>query len=367
MKRIFLVLMASVLFFTAFSSSAYCEENSIKTYNLTLADAISMGISDNPKLISLDIANKSHKINLEAAKITKRQYKDIVVSASAYDVMYVKKGYYVDTYEMLIRLNEREKIKAEETIKYNITESYYNYKLSQELVYVTEQAYNLATQNLSSMEKRYELGMIAKIDYETALLSTQSLKNTLDSYKRNSEIAKENLKINLGISEDCILNLTDGIECEEFSADIGEDLKNAENNRYDIMALKESYNLAGKYFDYTKALSPDSHNYQTAYSDFITKEYDYNNNKKLILLSVKNSYNNVLNSKEALETSKKSRDISEMKYNINKVKFESGMITNSELTASLNEYLNENISYENAKLKYKLAVEKYKKEILIGL
>ena len=268
---------------------------------------------------------------------------------------------------MLIRLNEKEKIKTEETIKYNVIEAYYNYKLSNELVSVTENAYNLSVENLNSMEKRYELGMISQIDYDTVKLSVKNVKSTLDKYKRNDEIAKENLKIILGITEDCVFNLTDGIEYQDFYADIDEDLKKAEEQRYDILALKENYLLAKIYFDYTKVLSPDSANYQTAYSDLITKEYNYENNKKLILLSVKNSYNNVLNTKEALEISADSRNISELKYNINKIKFESGMITNTELTQSLNEYLNENISYENAKLAYRLAVEKYKKEIQIGL
>ena len=75
-------------------------------------------------------------------------------------------------------------------------------------------------------------------------------------------------------------------------------------------------------------LSPDSANYQTAYSDLITKEYNYENNKKLILLSVKNSYNNVLNTKEALEISADSRNISELKYNINNIStvFEKGIL-----------------------------------------
>ena len=43
------------------------------------------------------------------------------------------------------------------------------------------------------------------------------------------------------------------------------------------------------------------------------------------------------------------------------------MITNTEFTQSLNDYLKENINLENAKLTYKMASEKYNSEISIGL
>ena len=216
MKKNIRILMATILMLTCFSSGAYAEDIitgtcEVKTYDLTLEDAITMALENNPQLEALDITNKSHKVNLDAAKINKRRYKDIPVSASSFEVMYVKNGYYVDTYEMLIRLNEKEKIKTEETIKYNVIEAYYNYKLSNELVSVTENAYNLSVENLNSMEKRYELGMISQIDYDTVKLSVKNVKSTLDKYKRNDEIAKENLKIILGITEDCVFNLTDGI------------------------------------------------------------------------------------------------------------------------------------------------------------
>ncbi len=340
----------------------------VKIYTLTLEQAIDMALKDNPQLASFEAAQRSNRINLDAAQNTKRKYKNAVPSTSNYELMYIKKGYYIEMYEMLMRLNEKETEQAKASIAYNTTSAYFNYKIAQELCNVAENAYNLANENYNNVNKRFELGMIAEIDLNNAHLSVDQSLNTLESYKRNRDTQKENLKIYLQLeNENCDFVLTDTIECDEFSSDIAKDIETAAKSRYDITALKENYELAQKYFEYTKPLSAYSAKYQTAQSDFISKEYSYNNNKNLIMLSVKNSYNNVLNSADNLKIAEKSTEIAFKRYEINKVKFENGMITNSDLTASLNEYSNSKITLENAKLSYKLAVEKYSYDVSIGL
>lgn len=372
MKKTFKMLVLTLICILVIPNLAFADEfttqNGVKIYTLSLEQAIKMAKNDNPQLISLEVAQKSNKINLDSAQLTKRKYKNIAPSTSNYELAYIKKGYYVDMYEMLISLNEKETEQANATIAYNTTAAYFNYKITQELCKVAENAYNLANENYNNVSKRFDLGMIAEIDLNNAYLSVEQCLNTLNSYKRNSDIAKENLKIYLQLeNENCDFNLTDSIECAEFSADITKDIKVAEESRYDIIALKRNYEMAQKYFEYTKPLTAYSARYQSAHSDLMSKEYSYNNNKNLILLSVKNSYNAVLNAEDSLKIAEKSTDIAYKRYEINKIKFENGMITNSDLTASLNEYLSSAISLENAKLSYKLAVEKYGYDVTIGL
>lgn len=348
--------------------TAFAQTDSVKTYTLTLEQAIEMAKKDNPQLESFEAAQKSNKINLDAAENTKRKYKNIAPSTSNYEIAYIKKGYYVEMYEMLMRLNEKETEQANASIAYNTTSAYFNYKIAQELCKVAENAYNLANENYNNVNKRFELGMIAEIDLNNAHLSVEQSLNTLESYKRNRDIARENLKIYLQLeNENCDFVLTDSIECGDFSADIAKDVETAVKSRYDIMALKENYELAQKYFEYTKPLTAYSARYQTAQSDLISKEYSYSSNKNLIVLSVRNSYNSVLNAADSLKIAEKSTEIAFKRYEINKIKFENGMITNSDLTASLNEYSSSAIALENAKLSYKLAVEKYGYEVSIGL
>lgn len=339
-----------------------------KIYTLTLDEAVNMALEDNPQLESLAIKKKSIKINLDDAVRTKYNYRNAPISTSGYDVVYIKEGYYVDTYKMMERLNEKETEKAMETLVYEVTESYFNCKIADALCDIAQNAYDLANENLDNVTKRYELGMIAKIDLDNAAVNVESVKNALDSYKRNAQIAKDNLKIKLQLDgEECDFVLTDEIDYTAFEADIDADIEKAMGNRYDVTALKESYELAEDYFEYTKGLTESSAKYQTAYSSLVEAEYSYTNNKRLIALSIRAAYNQVLNCADSLTTAEKSASIAKQKYEINKVKFESGMITNSDLTQSLNDYLSADISLENAKLSYKLAVTKYNADIKIGI
>ncbi len=369
MKKICKLLVTALLCFSCFLNCAYADEVVMPvTYTLTLDAAIDMALTDNPQIKVLEIEQASNRINLLSAQLSKKNYKNYPVSVSNYDLMYIKNGYYVDMYEMLIDLNPKKIEQAQAQIKYNVTESYYNYNIATALCDIAADAYELAKENLDNVTKRYELGMIATIDLDNAALSVDSVKNTYDTYVRNADIAKDNLKIHLQLDgEDCEFILTDDINYEEFSANADEDIKIAMDSRYDVNALKMSYKLAQMYFDYTEGLGESTAKYQTAYSDYVSKEHAYTNNSKLIALSIKSCYNNVLNCADSLATAEKSADIAKQRYEINKVMFESGMITNSELTQSLNEHLSENVKLENAKLNYKMAVEKYRAEISVGL
>ncbi|MBQ6998451.1 MAG: TolC family protein [Clostridia bacterium] len=369
MKKICKLLVTSLLCFSCFLNCAYAQEAVMpNTYTLTLDEAVNMALEDNPQIKVLEIEQESNRINLLSAQLTKKNYKNYPVSVSNYDLIYIKNGYYVDMYKMLIDLNPKKIEQAQAQIKYNVTESYYNYKIAETLCDIAADAYELAKENLDNVAKRYELGMIAQIDFENAKLSVDSVKNTYDTYVRNAGLAKDNLKIHLQLDdENCEFILTDDIDYEEFSANADEDIKKAMDSRCDVSALKMNYKMAQKYFDYTEGLGETTAKYHTAYSDFVAKEHSYTNNSKLIALSVKSCYNNVLNCADSLATAEKSADIARQRYDINKVKFESGMITNSELTQSLNEYLSENVKLENAKLNYKMAVEKYRAEISVGL
>lgn len=366
-----ITVCAALLCNTAFAAEEAKTEASAepKVYSLSLEDAIERAMKDHPQLEANEAEQESNRINLAAQKESKRKYNNSKVSASVsnYEIIYIKNGYYVHTYETLMRLNEKKEEQIKANIAYNVTQSYFNYKIADSLCDIAENACDLARENYSNVQTRYDLGMIAELDLKNARLSVEQCENTLASYERQCDIAKENLKFYLQLDgENCDFVLTDNISCDEFSADLEADLAAAYENRYDVTALKENYLLSEECYNLSKSLAGTA-KYQTVYSDFITKEYEYTNNKKLIGLSIKSSYNGVLNAKDSLSLAEKSTEIAKQTYEINKIKFENGMITNSDLTESLNNYLSSNISLENAKLNYKLAVEKYGYEISVGL
>lgn len=368
MKKAGRIIAAIVCVCTLFTT-AYAAEATKKTYTLTLDEAVNMALEDNSEIEALEIALKSTKISLDDAIRTKYKYRNYnTVTANDYGMIYMKKGYYVDAFKTEERIKTKQIEQTKENITYETISNYFGYKLSNALCDVTQNAYELAEENLDNVTKRYELGMVAKIDLDNAALSVESVKNSLDQCKRNADLAKEKLKITLQIDdEDCDLILTDEITCDEFNAQIEEDIEKAKENRYDIMALRENYELLKEYFEYSKGLTEDSAQYQDAYSNYITAKNNYDVSQKQILLGVRSCYYNVINASDGLTTAEKSVELEKQKYEINKVKYENGIITNSDLTKSLNDYLNAGLSLENAKLNYKLAVEKYNAEIRIGI
>lgn len=351
----------------------YADENgdaAQKVYTLSLDNAIETALKDNPELEVNDIKLSSANVSLEAARLTKSSAKNAPISVSSgLTTAYAKDGYYVEACESQIRLLKLERQKLESKIAYNVTEKYYNYKLMERLVSVTEQAYTLALDNKQTADEKYKLGMISELELqsaETALLQSELER---DNYKRNFDIAKEDLKIILQLDgENCDFVLTDDIEYAEYTSDSEADAEKAIESRYDTNALKEADALAKTYFDITaKYSASNTAAYNSAKSDYIQASYNKTNNTKLIALSVKSDYNNVLTTKGELEIAQKNFEIKKLEFRAATLRHEMGMLTNMQLTATLNSLSQQEIATENAKLAYKLAVEKYKYNITIGL
>lgn len=371
-KKLVSVLLCSALLF----SYAYADEDVLspessetKVYSLTLNEAIEIALTDNPQILVCETSAENLKKQLEAAKINKAHLKDVrkVSASSGYEAKYIKGGYYVHSCEAGIMLNELENKQIRSKIAYNVTQKYYNLKNCEKLVNIAADSYNLVLGNYNNAVISYGLGIISKNDLDNTEIGVKRAKYMLELYQNNLDIAREDFKIALRKnSENCTFVLTDEIVCEDFNADIGADLMLAKENRYDLAGLKSSYELAKEYFDLT-GLTSDSATYTSAYSKYITAEYNYTNNSDLILLGVKSAYNSAVAAKNDADVAQTNLALKEDAYNIAKIKHEQGMITNSELSSALIDASQAEIENENAKLTYKLAQEKYKYEISIGL
>jgi len=348
---------------------AYESSSSTVVYTLSLNDAISMAVTDNPQLKACEAKQNNNRIQLDSAKYSEHSYsKTRTVSVSSgYEVTYVKGGYYVFACEEAIKLCDKEYEQIKSKIAYDVTEKYFNYKSVLKLVELTEKSFGLVAENYNNAKLSYDLGLISKYELDNAELSVKQLKYNLENLKNSCELAKDSLKISLNKNNvDCDFILTDNVTTELFTTNLQEDLELAKQNRYDINGLKSNYLMAKKYFELT-TVPNTSAKYNSALSSYITAEYNYNNNSALILLGVKSAYNNIFATNNALDIKDSTLNLKKSNYEIAKVKYEQGLITNTELTTALNDVAQAEIDLENAKLSYKLAVEKYKYEINIGL
>jgi hypothetical protein len=185
---------------------------------------------------------------------------------------------------------------------------------------------------------------------------------------RALSIAKENFMIALNEEKTVAFNLIDEIETSELTADVDVDINKAMATRYDVLALKEKKDLDQLYFDITdKVTSENTAVYKKANSALIDTKYMYTNGVKLIKLGLRATYIDLLNAGDTLMLSELELDITNREYNADKIKYEIGVITNMELTDSLNKKLISEVEFQKSKLDYKLAKEKYDYEIKTGI
>jgi outer membrane protein TolC len=346
--------------------SAFSEE---EVLSLSLDEAIEYAISNNPQLEANDVKIAKEKVSIDAEQANKRKAKATPLTFyTPVEISYVKNGYTLSAAEMGLRIALAQKEQTKNKIAYNVTQSYFNYKLSERLINVNENAQSLADENKKAVDRRFELGMAAKIEVLGAELALQRMKTNKNIAIRNLSIAKENFKIALNIENDTQIKLIDEIETKSFDILLEEDIKKAMETRFDVLALKEKKDLDGLYFDITaKITAENTANYKKAQSQFMDSKFSHYNGSKLIQLSLRGTYNTVLNSFDMMELAKLDYEIKVKEYEGAKIKYEIGMITNTELTDSLNKMLNSEVEYEKSKLAYKLALEKYNYEIKTGI
>lgn len=367
---LFFVIFCLSVSFVAADENIKENETETEINTLTLDEAIALAVEGNPSLNACEIKKDNYKTQLSAAYIQKSSYKNNSVkiyASSGYDAIYIKNGYYVDLYESQIELCDYEYEQIKSTLAYNVTQKYFNLKNCEKLLNIAKNSYNLVSESYNNAETSYNLGLIPKYDLDSTAINLKKAQNAVSLYENNLNIAKEDFKIAIRKNnEDYDFVLTDEIKCEDFDTDLSADLTTAEKSRYDILGLKSQYELSKKYLDIT-ALPSNTARYTDAYSKFITAEYNYTNNKDLILLGVKTAYNSIFSAKNDMDTANDNLLLVNDAYNIAKIKYEQGMITSNELTNALNNISQAEIELENAKLTYELAVKKYQYEISIGL
>ncbi len=345
-------------------------ESEPTVYSLSLDDAIKMAYDGNEKLRANELEQYGNEINIKSAEITYlRMKKASVRLPDGFETMYcAKNGYGLEAARMQLRLSQKKNEQIKGTIAYDTTQAYYNCGLMNKLVNAAQNSYELAVANQNVVDAQYALGLIPKLDYENASIAVERAANALNSYELQRDLAYENLKILLNKdTENCSIVITDEIECSDYESDVVSDAASAVETRYDLTALKESRDLAKMYFDLSDVLTEASAVYNQANAAYVQADYDYTNTCKLITLSIKSCYNNILTAKADMNTAELTYNMKVKEYDSAKVKYELGMITNLELTKTINDLYDAQVTYANAKLSYRMAVEKYKYEVTIGL
>lgn len=344
--------------------------------SLSLEDAIASAIDGNPQIEAADAKIKSAELSLEVTNLTQKDFNQLnkeytiaVDVSNAMDTAYLKHGYYPVAAQTAIDLAKLEKEKIEASIAYDVTEKYFNLKLLEKLLNIAEASYELTKENADVVKKQFELGYVSNLEVQNVEAAVESAQFTIEGYKRNLLLATDSLKIAIQQEEVALpYELTDDIPMPEMPENLDEAVSAAMETRYDVTALKKALDLQSMYFDITALYVNDkTAKYHQAYSDYVSAKYTYENSAKMIALSIRSEYMNILSAKESIQTAESALAVKQIEYDSGKIKYEMGVITNIELTKIMTELESCKVQLENANLSYMLAVEKYNYDIGIGI
>lgn len=362
LKKVFSLFLFALILIMGIS--AYASD----MHRLTLNDAITMATDNSPELEICELNQQELSKQIKDAVLTQKENRNTPVYVSQnFDVIYIKKGYFVNLYKAQLGLAEKQEIQTEAKIAYDTTQKYYTLKNAQKLCEVALNGVDRATQNLNLTKEKYKLGMCTQMDVTNSEIALEEAKANLLAYQNNSDLAEDSLKIKLGIDDETIPELVDSIESVILETSLSDDISSALDSRYDVEALKVNMELAEQYYGIAAIMGTDTAKYFSAYADYLEASSNYTNGKKNITLGIKSAYYSVLNAQKATELAKKKLDYQKNQYEIHKLRFEIGMITNDVLIALSDELMLSEINYENALLEQKLAVENYNYQITIGV
>lgn len=297
----------------------------------------------------------------------------------------------VQTSKLYKELSEMSRQKTETEIKTEVTDGYYLVLVSEELLTKLEQ--NLV--NLKDLYKKTEIlasvGIIEKNDVDQLQVQVNTMQNAVNSSKRQLELATNILRLQMGVSIDTELVLSDKLDMildqTNVEATMLKDFRLENNIDYQLMDqqvvigkkmvdLKKASalpSIAGFYSYTYKLLKPDFdmtpphiiglqmnipvfssglRNAQTqqAYLDLKTIQ----NNRDLVSdqlrMQEKQLRFNLTNAFETYNNQKSNIEVSRRVYNSLKLKYEQGLISGLDIITADNNYLKAETDYISATL-----------------
>ncbi len=363
------ILSLVMLFVILISGMHTVSAQDKKVYKLSLQDAINMALEKDPAFMSADVKIQDAERQLKQARKNHKDMQGVPIRVSqGISSFGVQRGYYVKQAEIGVESAKREKEQSIANSAYSLTQQYYGVKLSERVLESAKTALKMATDNLSVLEMQFSMGLVAENDVENAKLSVKRAQASLSQLERNLELAKKTLAVSLYIEdEEYELVLTDDIEYEEFSTDLAGDTKKAMETRYDVFMLDSALSQAGFLLDISDLFGYTSAEYSSAKAAMIQSEVTSKYSKKMIGISINSSYNAILDAKDNVFIAEDNLLLKQQDYNVAKIQYDLGLITNTQLTAIMNNVTTAQTELDNAKLTYKLAVIKYGYEIAVGL
>ena len=189
--------------------------------------------------------------------------------------------------------------------------------------------YNTKKSDISKLQ--YESGFLSKKDYEDTITNNTDSENEIKELESKNEIALNNLKLTLGISQGVDVNLDNNVEVDfnsVISINYNEDLKEMIKNSIDISASNLEVDWA-KDDDDNEKNNDDEHDYENYTLE--NKELSLDKQSTTSEINFKEKYNNLMTAYNSIKSSYDKLQQSQEDYGVSSKKYSLGFITKNEL------------------------------------
>jgi len=295
----------------------------------------------------------------------------------------------IQTAKLAEKLSQKNLKKTEQDVISQVTESYYLVLVSEESLKILEANTKNLREIYSKTKPMVRVGMMEKVELDQLSVQVNSLDNAMRSAERQLEMAKNLMRVQLGVTADTRIELTESLEdiINRYNTSVNTDssFDVQQNLDYQLLNLQEDMTekqinmqkanylptISG-YYNYTYKLLKPAFDMSPAHMIGLQMnipifssgerrskvrqakiDLETTKNNKLLLeeqldIQYKQLHFNLKSALESYKTQKKNVEVSREVYQNLKRKYEQGMISGLELTTADNNYLQSESNYLNA-------------------
>ncbi len=246
-------------------------------------------------------------------------------------------------------------------LKYDLRLKYFTLLQVQDVYNIKKASLDIATKSFEEMSKRYELGLINKLDLNSAMEGKEQAEGSLLDAEKNLTLAKMDLNNFLGYDLDTNLVPTDSLEKLELpKKSVSDTVTLALENNNSLKGLKYAAQIQGSI---VKGIGLRYSSSSLKYSEAIVAQEDIENNMEMakngLEISVYKNYMEVLINNYNSNTAKSSVDYASEQLKAAQLSYDLGLSTYLDVQKAQANLESKEIALSKAVLDYNLAVDKY--------
>lgn len=351
------IFVITLFFIITFANFVFAETE------LTLQEAISIAVENNPNIksakVSLDESKLSYEKNSYSAKKNKNKYNNNSIEY----LKNVSKIEITNNLSLEVAQKKYEKLVNEE--KQTIEKQYYKVLHAQKEVDIYEESLKLAENLYEKTKKEYGVGKVAQIDVTSSELNYEKAKKDLNLSKNTLEVEKMNFNNLLGYDLNKELILKGSLEYKLFKdVDISTIIDIAVENSLEVLNAKLVYESARIDMDIEASMYSDIvFTYREKEAALKESEQNLQSTKNTIKLDINNKYLQIIQKESSIKSIEKSIELAKKQLDSKVLTYDLGKSVLTDVQTAQINLEAQKLSLANAILDYNMSVISFKESI----